>query len=604
MVLRQAWCGVGRDRAPNAGLQGAQVGGPKPGVGDELQQAHAAVELAEGAGSGPSVAAMAEQAIDQRAYASAMNIARIWLLNKPHVERAARSMDPADPFVARAQAVLDRMRPLEPRLPSHPFALGVPELDRKDRDAWLSQLGATPAPAPGPAGSAPSGNADVGASSGHGEGSMRDVVDLEGIARGVLVPFWAQNDTVRRTILGADQNPVMDGVDDVAHSLIYDSVYGAGFAVGAARGCGSAVVDCLRGPYDLAKLAIEVGTKLALFQHTELLTSLRDTIKAVPAAIDLLGKRWNDDSDRRAQGAFQGEVVGYIGTQLAILVITAAANPLAELAGPYAAVIRAIAAVGDPLSAIREVALGVRLSEEATAALRVVRRGARTEAAASDAVALDSVGGRSHADDLAPELTASEDARGIAVNAEAGTPAMTKRNVSLDGHTVESNFAGMSDKARHVVRQLEGRGWMRVSEIHPDELAEVSRWFGVEIAVVQAPYGKLRVVLGHQTGILVDDILPGEVFIMHTHPVMVTKTEHFGRDLQVAGKHVEAVVDWSGQVTYFSKAGLKNASRLDGTVEPLVGYQAAFMNQDGSIIGFAKIDIIDGPNGATVKVRE
>lgn len=113
MVLRQARCGVGRDRAPNAGLQGALVGAPKPGVGDELQQAHAAVELAEGAGAGPSVAAMAEQAIDQRAYASAMNIARIWLLNKPHVERAARSMDPADPFVARAQAVLDRMRPLE-----------------------------------------------------------------------------------------------------------------------------------------------------------------------------------------------------------------------------------------------------------------------------------------------------------------------------------------------------------------------------------------------------------------------------------------------------------------------------------------------------------
>lgn len=51
-------------------------------------------------------------------------------------------------------------------------------------------------------------------------------------------------------------------------------------------------------------------------------------------------------------------------------------------------------------------------------------------------------------------------------------------------------------------------------------------------------------------------------------------------------------------------AGIKNPVRPDGTVEPLLDYQAAFMNKDGSIVGFARIDVIDGPGGATVKVRE
>lgn len=60
----------------------------------------------------------------------------------------------------------------------------------------------------------------------------------------------------------------------------------------------------------------------------------------------------------------------------------------------------------------------------------------------------------------------------------------------------------------------------------------------------------------------------------------------------------------SGQITYFNKTGLKNPVRPDGTVEPLLGYEAAFMNERGAIAGFATIDIVDGPNGTTIMVRE
>lgn len=138
----------------------------------------------------------------------------------------------------------------------------------------------------------------------------------------------------------------------------------------------------------------------------------------------------------------------------------------------------------------------------------------------------------------------------------------------------------------------------------PHDLTEVSKWYGGEIGVVQSPYGKLRIVLGTETGVMFQQLAEGEVFVVHTHPVMVTKAEHFQVDLAAAGKHVEAVVDWSGQVTYFSKAGIKNPVRPNGIVEVAHGYQAAFMNGNGAIVGFAKIDIFETPTGTTIKVRE
>lgn len=129
------------------------------------------------------------------------------------------------------------------------------------------------------------------------------------------------------------------------------------------------------------------------------------------------------------------------------------------------------------------------------------------------------------------------------------------------------------------------------------------KWFGHEIGVVQSPYGRLRLILGTQDGILQTQVAKGEVFVMHTHPVMLTRQSHFELDLEVAGKHVEAVIDWSGRITYFNKTGLKNPVQ-NGLVEPLQGYQAAFMDQSGNAVGFAKVDIIDSPGGARVVVRE
>jgi hypothetical protein len=134
-------------------------------------------------------------------------------------------------------------------------------------------------------------------------------------------------------------------------------------------------------------------------------------------------------------------------------------------------------------------------------------------------------------------------------------------------------------------------------------LVDISKWFGREIGVVQSPYGRLRLILGTEDGVLKAQVAKGEVFVMHTHPVMASEPGHFRLDVSVAGKHVEAVVDWSGKITYYNKTGLKNTVR-NGLVEPMQNYQAAFMDDRGNVIGFARVDIVDTPGGAQVTVQE
>lgn len=71
----------------------------------------------------------------------------------------------------------------------------------------------------------------------------------------------------------------------------------------------------------------------------------------------------------------------------------------------------------------------------------------------------------------------------------------------------------------------------------------------------------------------------------------------------MASNCVEAAIDWSGDITYYNKAGLKSPVRPNGIVEPLLGFEAAFLNHRGAVVGFATVDIIDEIAGAVVKVR-
>jgi len=196
-------------------------------------------------------------------------------------------------------------------------------------------------------------------------------------------------------------------------------------------------------------------------------------------------------------------------------------------------------------------------------------------------------------------------ARNIATN----KPKMQTAQVSEDGRQVTMDFRkDLSGVAQGLVRQLEKQGFVRVDSIHPNDLETISKWFGKEIGVLQSPYHNgLRLVLGTNNGVLKKQIRPGEVFVVHTHPVFRSNKSHFGVDLPKAGKHTEAVVDWSGQIIYFNKKGVLNPiNPADGSVQSMsADFQAAFIDAQGQIVGYGHIDVlVDASGKTTVKVVE
>lgn len=77
----------------------------------------------------------------------------------------------------------------------------------------------------------------------------------------------------------------------------------------------------------------------------------------------------------------------------------------------------------------------------------------------------------------------------------------------------------------------------------------------------------------------------------------------FRIDLKNAGAAVEAVIDWNGNITYYSKAGFRNRVRPDGVVEPLLNYRAAFIDEAGNVVATGRVNIRDGAGKTKVEVQ-
>lgn len=390
----------------------------------------------------------------------------------------------------------------------------------------------------------------------------------------------------------------------VSH-VVDAATYGAAFTVGLLEGSWSAIVDLFEGAVDMIELVAKTVYQLITGNLGAIKATMMgwvDKLKAAWAGRDKVAdafmQKWESE-DAWTRGSFQGEVLGWVMMTALLILLTAGQGSIAMAAGKWASVLRVLQTV-DALGDITTyVGKAARLSGKAAAIIRRrVGKGAEDLAdAAGEAIEAEG--------DAARAITNAGEAGDSARQGNKGNkPDMEKVTTSLDGHTFHTDFRKLSGTARHIVRQLEARGWVRVSEILPEDLVQISKWFGKEIGVVQSPYGSLRVILGTEDGVMKGQIKAGELFLTHTHPVVSSLKKHFDWDLPRAGRHVETVIDWSGQVTYFNRSGIMNPIRPNGWIEPLLDYRAAFLSETGSIIGFADVDIIDSAAGVAIRVRK
>ena len=392
--------------------------------------------------------------------------------------------------------------------------------------------------------------------------------------------------------------------------------YTAGFVVGTLEGAYNAIVDLFKGAVDMLEAVFKVVWNLVTGNLGAIKAMLMGWVDKMKLAWEHRGeiadeflKKWNAESswDR---GLFQGDVLGWLMMTVLLILVTMGEDAPAALAGiavrwpQLVKLIKTVDTLGDVTTYLGAAAKAAKLPGKAAAFVAgKMGRAERVAEHVAEDVSKDAGRAGKKAEHAAADAThAGEDeARSITRD----KPAMEATSSALDGggeFTMEF-IRDLSPIARGIVRKLEKTGWVRVSEIAKDDLVQISNRFGREVGVVQSPYGTLRVILGTETGIIKISLKAGEVFVVHTHPVLRSVPGHFKQDLEKAGKHIEAVVDWNGTVVYFSKAGIKNPRNAGGWLEPLVDYEAAFMDSSQNIIGFSKVDIVDGAAGATIKVR-
>jgi len=147
-------CGVvSRERPSQHGQAPASAAAATSSSGGDLEQGHAAVQILEGGGLFPRITAWAAGAIEQGNFAGASEASRCWFISRPYLRTLARSLDPSDRTVIKAQALLDDMAPLEERLPTMlEMTLGG---DGQRRAAWLARIGQASKGESGDAGKAP-----------------------------------------------------------------------------------------------------------------------------------------------------------------------------------------------------------------------------------------------------------------------------------------------------------------------------------------------------------------------------------------------------------------------------------------------------------------
>ena len=123
----------------------------------------------------------------------------------------------------------------------------------------------------------------------------------------------------------------------------------------------------------------------------------------------------------------------------------------------------------------------------------------------------------------------------------------TGRAITIAYKDLSSGAARLVDGLRKGTRIKVGSG------VRVDDLRQASIYLNRELGVARDRLGNLVIVRGQGTEVA---FRASDRVLVHTHPVLDSMPSHFAFDIKVADDFVEAVVDWAGNVTHFSRNGI------------------------------------------------
>jgi hypothetical protein len=151
------------------------------------------------------------------------------------------------------------------------------------------------------------------------------------------------------------------------------------------------------------------------------------------------------------------------------------------------------------------------------------------------------------------------------------------------------NYNDLSPKSKRLVRALDRDGVVDVApgEVGTKNLAELTRGYDGEVAVIQGPTGDLKLIRGEATSTKIPDDLArqGYKFTVHTHPedripgelTDLDKARGLRSSMEYdlrsrangTSTHIEAVVNRLGDVTHFDQTGILSAPGSSLTGGPI-----------------------------------
>ncbi len=228
----------------------------------------------------------------------------------------------------------------------------------------------------------------------------------------VLTAFEVAREPLQLTLGEIDHAPGLQAMHDAAPAvlagkgvvelgitakrIVTDAAFAAGFGLGVLEGAGGAIRDLATGVIDTLALAFEIArtfvTSGLIGTAIHVAGKVGDFFDKAPLALAAMGRQFKEDwnhPDSFACGNFRGEVIGYVATQIAILIISggvaAEGVAFASLSrwGKLVEIVRTLDSVGDITAWAQRAGKGISGAQRAL--LEKIRKGRKGPATRMEA---------------------------------------------------------------------------------------------------------------------------------------------------------------------------------------------------------------------------